>query len=173
VKHALSLAAVAIALAAAAPVAAADGPGLLFAKGAGKLTANERREIFVALDLKVGPDGKNLVDASCEQPAGAEVEFRDMNGDGKDEVLVIYGNTCTSGMAGSSVVLFIVDAAGKYQTNLGFPGASVDPKPEKSKGYPDLVIGGPGFCFPVWRWNGKAYDFHREEAQEPGGCGGR
>ena len=60
------------------------------------------------------------------------------------------------------MALFIKDAAGKYQTNLGFPGASADPKPEKSKGYPDLVIGGPGFCFPVWRWNGKAYDFHRK-----------
>lgn len=172
-KHALSLAAVAIVLAAAAPAASADGPGLLFAKGAGKLTASQQREMFVALDLKVGPDGKSLVDTTCEQPAGAQVEFRDMNGDGKDEVLVLYGNSCTSGMAGSSVVLFIEDAAGKYQTNLGFPGASADPKPEKSKGYPDLVIGGPGFCFPVWRWNGKAYDFHRQEAQEPGGCDGR
>ena len=172
-KHALSFAALAIAFAAAAPATAADGRSLLFAKGAGKLSESQQREIFVALDLKVAPDGKSLVDNSCEQPAGAEVEFRDMNGDGKDEVLVIYGNSCTAGMAGSSVVLFIADAAGKYQANLGFPGASADPKPEKSKGYPDLLIGGPGFCFPVWRWNGKAYDFHRQEAQEPGGCDGR
>ena len=22
---------------------------------------------------------------------------------------------------------------------------------------PDLSVGGPGFCFPVLRWNGKAY----------------
>ena len=172
-NHVLSLVALAVALAPAVPAAAADGPGLLFAKGAGKLTASQQREIFAALDLKVGADGKSLVDTTCEQPAGAQVELRDMNGDGKDEVLVIYGNSCTSGMAGSSVALFIEDAAGKYQTNLGFPGASADPKPEKSKGYPDLLIGGPGFCFPVWRWNGKAYDLHRQEPQEPGGCDGR
>ena len=135
--------------------------------------ASEQREIFVALDLKVAADGKSFVDTVCEQPAGAQVEFRDMNGDGKDEVLVLYGNSCTAGMTGSSVALFIQDAAGKYQKNLGFPGASADPKPEKSQGYPDLLIGGPGFCFPVWRWNGKAYDVHGQEAQEPGGCDGR
>jgi hypothetical protein len=151
---------------------AADGPALLFAKGTGKLTAGEQREIFAALGLKVAPDGKSFEDTICGQPAGAEVEFRDMNGDGKEEVLVIYGNSCVSGHAGSSVVLFIKDGGGKYQANLGFPGASADPKAEKSKGYPDLLIGGPGFCFPVWRWNGKAYDFYRSEAQEPGGCDG-
>jgi len=22
---------------------------------------------------------------------------------------------------------------------------------------PDMSVGGPGFCFPVLRWNGKAY----------------
>ena len=159
-------------LAGATRASAADGPAVLFANGKGKLTASEQRVIFDALGLKLAPDGAGLVDTSCEQPASAVVEFRDMNADGKDEVLVIFGNSCLSGMAGSSVALFIQDASGKYQTNFGFPGASADPQAEKSKGYPDLLIGGPGFCFPVWRWNGKAYDFHRNEAQAPGGCDG-
>ena len=161
------------ALAVLALALAATGPALLFAKGAGKLTPAEQSQIFAALDLAVSSDGSSFADTVCGQPAGADVELRDMNGDGQDEVLVIYGNSCVSGAAGSSVVLFIKDAAGEYQTNLGFPGASADPKPEKSKGYPDLVIGGPGFCFPVWRWNGKAYDYLRDEAQAPGGCDGR
>ncbi len=152
--------------------AAADGPALLFAKGKGKLSASEQRVIFDALGLKVAPDGASLVDTACEQPAGAQVEFRDMNGDGKDEVLVLYGNSCMSGHAGMSVALFIQDSSGKYQLNFGFPGASADPQPEKSKGYPDLLIGGPGFCFPVWRWNGTAYAFHRSEAEGSGGCDG-
>jgi hypothetical protein len=30
-------------------------------------------------------------------------------------------------------------------------------------GWPDLSLGGPGFCFPVLRWNGKAYVHHRFE----------
>ena len=157
-------------LAFSAGARAADGPALLFAQGKGKLTPSEQQQIFAALGLQVAPDGKSLIDEACGQPAGAEVEFRDMNGDGKDEVFVIYGNSCLSGMAGSSVALFIKDAGGKYRVNLGFPGASADPKPEKSKGYPELLIGGPGFCFPVWRWNGSEYGLLRNEPQAPGGC---
>jgi hypothetical protein len=30
-------------------------------------------------------------------------------------------------------------------------------------GWPDIEIGGPGFCFPVERWNGKQYVLHRYE----------
>jgi hypothetical protein len=30
-----------------------------------------------------------------------------------------------------------------------------------NQGYPDLLIGGPGFEYPVWRWNGKAYTFSK------------
>jgi hypothetical protein len=30
-------------------------------------------------------------------------------------------------------------------------------------GWPDIVLGGPGFCFPVYRWNGRAYALNRFE----------
>lgn len=30
-------------------------------------------------------------------------------------------------------------------------------------GWPDISVGGPGFCFPVERWNGKEYKLHRFE----------
>jgi hypothetical protein len=161
----------AVLLGAAAPGAAASaGSALLFAKDAGGLTAQQQEEIFAALGLKVAADGKSFVDTVCDQPAQANVTFSDWNGDGAQEVLAIYGNSCLSGFTGSSVTLFIRDAGGRYQPNLGFPGASADPKPTKNEGYPDLVIGGPGFCFPVWRWNGKQYVHHGQAAQEPGGC---
>jgi hypothetical protein len=32
-------------------------------------------------------------------------------------------------------------------------------------GWPDISVGGPGFCFPVFRWNGTAYANHRLEYQ--------
>ncbi|MEQ1323990.1 hypothetical protein [Acinetobacter soli] len=28
---------------------------------------------------------------------------------------------------------------------------------------PDVSVGGPGFCFPVLRWDGSNYRFHRYE----------
>ena len=157
-------------LAACAKPADPPGPALLFAGGQGDFSAAERLEVFKALYLKLTPDGKGFVDQVCGQPAGAVVEFRDMNRDGRQEVLVIFGNGCTSGMAGSSALLLIRDAGGKLQPNLGFPAASADPLPEVNLGYPDLLIGGPGFCFPVWRWDGKTYNYLRSEPQMPGGC---
>jgi hypothetical protein len=30
-------------------------------------------------------------------------------------------------------------------------------------GWPDISVGGPGFCFPVMRWNGRAYVRRRME----------
>ena len=160
-------------IAMAAPPTAGEKAGakLLFAKGHGKLTDAQQIEIFRTLGLAVSPDGKGLT--ACDEPAGAEITFPDLNGDGVEEVLAIYGNGCTSGMTGSSASLFVKDAKGVYQANLGFPAASADPMETKSQGYPDLLIGGPGFCFPVYRWNGKEYDLHRQEAQSPGGCDNR
>lgn len=32
-------------------------------------------------------------------------------------------------------------------------------------GWPDISVGGPGFCFPVQRWNGKAHIVVRYEYQ--------
>ena len=146
------------------------GPALLFAKGNGGLSAAERQLVFEATWLAVDSTGKGFVDQSCGQPAGAEVSFSDWNGDGEPEVLVIAGNSCTSGMAGSSAVLFIKDSAGTYQPNLGFPAASAEPQSTSNLGYPDLLIGGPGFCFPLWRWNGTVYDFLKQVPQAPDGC---
>lgn len=157
-------------LTACAKPADPPGPALLFASGQGDLSAEERLQVFNLLALTIAPDGKGFIDQSCGQPAGAKVEFRDMNSDGRQEVLVIFGNLCTSGMAGSSALLLIRDAGGIFQPNLGFPAASADPLPESNLGYPDLLIGGPGFCFPVWRWNGKEYIWLRSDPQMPGGC---
>jgi hypothetical protein len=44
--------------------------------------------------------------------------------------------------------------------------------PTKNEGYPELLIGGPGFCFPVWGWDGTAYVPLRNEPQAEGGCDG-
>ena len=157
-------------LAACQETADPPGPALLFAGGQGDLSADERLDVFKLLALNVTPDGKGFTDQVCGRPAGASVEFRDMNADGRQEVLVIFGNDCTSGMAGSSALILIRDAGGKLQPNLGFPAASADPLPESNLGYPDLLVGGPGFCFPVWRWNGKEYIGLRNDPQMPGGC---
>ena len=148
------------------------GAALLFAEDDGGLSVADQNLIYESLGLAIDSAGTGFT--MCDQPAGAEASFSDWNKDGIKEVLVIFGNSCTSGMAGSSVALFIKDsAAAGYSTNLGFPGASADPQPTSNLGYPDLLIGLPGFCFPVWRWNGTAYDILQSVPQSPGGCDNR
>jgi hypothetical protein len=146
------------------------GAALLFAQGHDGLSGAEQVAIYKTLGLVVDSTGKGFLDTSCSQPAGATVSFSDWNHDGKTEVLILFGNDCTSGMAGSSAVLLIRGPKGGYSTNLGFPAGAVDTLPTRNLGYPDLLIGGPGFCFPVWRWNGKEYEYLENVPQSPGGC---
>jgi hypothetical protein len=40
-------------------------------------------------------------------------------------------------------------------------------------GFADLLVGGPGFCFGLWRWNGIAYAHVHNEPQAPRGCDNR
>lgn len=171
-KTLLALATVALCLGRSAHADDAAAAKLLFAKDAGDLSDADRVAIVRMLELQVSPDGKELVETVCSQPVTADVRISDMNGDGTSEVLVEYGNSCLSGMAGTSVALFVKSEAGGYRLNLGVPGTIAETLASKSHGHPDLLIGGPGFCFAVWRWNGREYAHLRNEPQSPGGCDG-
>lgn len=94
---------------------------------------------------------------SKDYPFGALVMPTDLNNDKKEEIFIHFGNSYTSGNTGSSITLFIKNTAGTYEMNLGFPGVIPDVLTTMSKSYPDLLVGGPGFEFPVFRWNGKVY----------------
>lgn len=149
------------------PPALSLGARLLFADVKSRLTVAEKNQVFKALGFilsqKGGKASAFIADAdSKEFPFGANVYPTDLNQDGTEEVFVVYGNTFTSGNTGSSVVLFIRPPGGRYQKNLDFPAVAPDVLTTANGGYPDLLIGGPGVEFPVWRWNGKAYALHRK-----------
>jgi hypothetical protein len=146
---------------------------ILFAEGSGDLSQMQQNEIANFLGLDLSPDSTRLVDQACGQEVDSAVRFEDLNSDGEPEVIVDYGNTCTSGMAGTSVAVFIRDGEGHYRLNLGFPGLIVAVRPSTNQGFADLLIGGPGFCFALWRWTGAEYAHLRNEPQAPGGCDDR
>ncbi|MDD1621934.1 MAG: hypothetical protein LUQ11_10680 [Methylococcaceae bacterium] len=121
-----------------------------------KVSAAELRAIYMAAGLT--ERNGQILDA-CEQPTQPEIEVKDLNGDGKPEVFVIVGGSCY-GSTGVNLSLLINDRRGHWKDNFGFPGVYrlLD---SKNMGYPDIEIGGPGFCFPVWRWNGNQYEIHK------------
>ena len=154
-------------------VSAKDSYELLFAKNLGQLSKVEMKAVSSALGYVVSPDGKGLQDPKGCGAVDFETRVVDLNQDGHPEVIVIAGNTCTSGIAGSSAFLFVKSTAGQYVMNLGFPASDVEPLVSKSRGFPDLLIGGRGFCHPVWRWNGKKYAYLCGREEESGACAAR
>jgi hypothetical protein len=139
---------------------------LLFRNVTTTLQIDEQAEIFKKSGFTLSKDKKQFAiagdEASLIAPFDAEVFPTDMNNDGKEEIFIVFGNSYTSGATGSNVLLFIKDKAGNYQSNFGFSGTMPEIMPSKNAGYPDLLIGGPGFEFPVWRWNGREYVFNRK-----------
>jgi hypothetical protein len=76
-------------------------------------------------------------------------------------LVIISGSTALFGSAGSGVQLYVKNSQGRYVQNLGVPAADVKVLTTRTKGYRDLLILGPGFQCPVWRWNGSRYDYSR------------
>ena len=141
-----------------------DVAAVLFKNVKTKLTAADKNAIAAKMGFVLSGDKDRPFASdkdSKEYPFGAVVLPTDMNEDGQEEIFISFGNTYTSGMAGSSIALFIKDAKGAYADQLGFPGLAPDALEPIGKGYPDLLIGGPGFEYPVWGWDGKAYVFSR------------
>jgi hypothetical protein len=75
-------------------------------------------------------------------------------------------------MSGYNLTLFIRVAEGGWGMNLGFPAGGWTKLETGNQGWPDLSIGGPGFCEAVYRWDGSTYQHHGQRETEPGGCDG-
>lgn len=118
-----------------------------------KLTPSELTVIYTIAGLT--ERGGIFLD-DCDQPVQPDTDVVDLNKDGQPEVFVQVRSSCY-GTAGAQLTLLIKDKMGHWQSNLGFPAESYKLLETKSRGYPDIEIGGPGFCFPLWRWNGNQY----------------
>lgn len=106
----------------------------------------------------------NCDGAESESYSPGTIEtYRDLNGDGRPEAVVIEGGAICYGMTGMHFWLLSKQAAGGWKL-MAEQTAMPDFLPRKGVGgWPDIQLGGPGFCFPILRWNGKAYANHRHE----------
>lgn len=143
----------------ASVASASPASDLLFKGVKTSLSSQDRESIARQVGLTLSKDKKSFVDETGRTLA-VEVRELHLNADRKPEVLVIIsGSAFLFGSAGSGVQLYVKNSQGRYVQNLGFPAADVKVLTARTKGYQDLLILGPGFQCPVWRWNGSSYDY--------------
>ena len=119
-------------------------------------TSAERAAIFKAAGF-TPTAGKYLM---CDGRTPLGLETRDINGDGRLDALVLDGGLECYGSTESGFALLTRSAAGKWIKLHNSPGIPQFLQTH-ANGWPDLEVGGPGFCFPVLRWTGKAFANHR------------
>lgn len=105
-----------------------------------------------------------VICADDPNTSGARIdEVRDLNGDGRPEAVVSEDGTFCHGFVGTGYQILSQQQDGSWKrvdSNNGMP-EFLDTTGEG--GWPDISVGGPGFCFPVMRWDGSAYVPNRHE----------
>jgi len=148
--------------------AQAGAPSAGSAPAANNMTVAERAAIFRAAGLKqkgadwVGCDGNTK--ASIEKD-----DVRDINGDGNLDAVITERGTYCYGHTGQGFHLLTKTPGGGWKVLFQSPGIP-DFLKTGANGWPDVRIGGPGFCFPVMRWDGKTYVFNRNYEEQKGAC---
>jgi hypothetical protein len=139
---------------------------LLAAMIAANVPTAEQAAIFAAAGFKRAGSQWH---SGCGDPGtesyepGALETLRDLNGDGRPEAVVTEGGTYCYGDTGTRFWLLSKQLSGSWKVMASEIGVAEFLRTKGAGGWPDISIGGPGFCFPVHRWNGKAYATHRFE----------
>lgn len=129
-----------------------------------KLSPPEESAAFKAAGYKLkGKQWRSCDDPSASYAPGAIQEVRDANGDGLPEVVITEGGTFCYGNTGAGYSLVSKQPNGGWKLVTSGTGMLSFLTTKGVGGWPDIEIGGPGFCFPVERWNGKQYVLHRYE----------
>jgi hypothetical protein len=104
----------------------------------------------------------------CDDPTptyspGEVAEVRDLNGDGRLDAVITEGGTYCFGNTGTGYTVVSKQADGSWKKVAAGTGIATFLAARGKDGWPDIEVGGPGFCFPVERWNGSEYALHRHQ----------
>lgn len=101
--------------------------------------------------------------SDCDDPGGASyvpgsVETTgDFNGDRLPDAVITESSSACFGATGASYAVVSKQPTGAWKLMTRGVGMITMLPTRGVGGWPDIEIGGPGFCFPVHRWNGRAY----------------
>lgn len=129
------------------------------------LGADDDAGAFGAAGFTLQSDGWH----GCDDPGTASYvpgqieQLADLNGDGLPEAIISEASTYCFGNVGMGFSLVSKQADGVWKLLASGQGIATVLSTRGVGNWPDLEIGGPGFCFPVMRWNGTEYAPHRRE----------
>lgn len=146
----------------------ANAPMMLFCAtvygSPAKLSAVDEAAAFKSAGYKLkGKQWRACDDPTPTYTPGAIEEVRDLNGDGRPEAVITEGGTYCYGNTGVGYSLVSKQANGSWKLISNGTGILNFLTTKGVGGWPDIEIGGPGFCFPVERWNGNKYVLQRKQ----------
>ncbi|MBJ9986030.1 hypothetical protein IAE19_11355 [Acinetobacter sp. S40] len=121
-------------------------------------SAKETAAIFKAAGFH--QQGKQWV-GSCGE--GTIENYQDLNQDGLPEALITDSSSMCYGNTGTGYYLLSKNKHGQWKQLFNNSGVAEFLKITGQNNMPDISNGGPGFCFAVYRWNGKHYEINRYE----------
>jgi hypothetical protein len=126
-----------------------------------KLSPADEAAAFKAAGFTLkGKQWRACNDHSSSYTPGAIEEVRDLNGDGRLDAVVTEGSSDCYGNVGVAYSLVSQQANGTWRVMTQGTGMLTFLNTKGVGGWPDIEVGGPGFCFPVLRWNGSEYVVH-------------
>ena len=134
----------------APPVPAAEQPAIFKAAG------------FTRQGAKWKSGNCEGLESESYSPGSVDT-FRDLNGDGRPEAVVREGGAICYGNAGQHFWLMSKQPDGSWKRIFEQTGIPDFLSTKGVGGWPDIQLGLPGFCFPIWRWDGKDYAINRRE----------
>lgn len=126
----------------------------------------DRRAAFAAAGMKRagGKWRSDCGDPGTASYSAGDVEtVRDLNGDGRPEAVLVEGSVYCYGMTGQGYWLVSKRADGTWRLLARGTGILRFLSTKGAGGWPDMEVGGPGFCFPIHRFDGRAYRYDRME----------
>jgi hypothetical protein len=128
------------------------------------LTPTDQAAAFKAAGFTLkGKQWRNCDDPTPTYSPGDIAEVRDLNGDGRPEAVITEGGTYCFGHTGAGYTVVSKQANGSWKKLTGGTGIATFLPSKGKDGWPDIEVGGPGFCFPVIRWNGSEYTLNRHQ----------
>ena len=138
-------------------VALSEGATLLFKNTKSKLTNDDKNWLFKQLNFTLSRDKKKFM--SGEYDVAITPYITDMNKDGNEEVFIVMESGALYGNTGQDFILYIKNSKSNFERDPELGGGIAMILVSKNPGYPDIAIGGPGFDFPICRWDGKKYKY--------------